>query len=87
MDYWLVTTGPEDEPGINGALMQRSHPNAGTWNTVEVPSVDEAISKVKAAGGTVSMPKTVIPGIGYQAYCQDTEGNVFGLHQSDPAAR
>ena len=22
-DYWLVTTGPDDEPGINGAIMTK----------------------------------------------------------------
>lgn len=31
-------------------------------------------------------PKRAIPGVGYQAYCQDTEGNVFGIDQEDPAA-
>lgn len=25
-DYWLITTGGEKEPGINGAIMQRSDP-------------------------------------------------------------
>lgn len=28
-----------------------------------------------------------IPGIGWQAYCLDTEGNAFGIHQVDPDAR
>lgn len=23
VDYWLVTTGKENEPGINGAIMER----------------------------------------------------------------
>jgi predicted enzyme related to lactoylglutathione lyase len=32
------------------------------------------------------MPKFAIPGIGWQAYCLDTEGNLFGIHQLDPAA-
>ena len=87
VDYWLVTTGPEDEPGINGGLMVRSEPSAGTWNTVEVPSVDEAVSKAVQAGGSVVVPKQPIPGVGYQAYCRDTEGNVFGLHESDESAQ
>ena len=39
-----------------------------------------------ANGGKIMMPKFPIPGIGYQAYCQDTEGNLFGIHQSDPSA-
>jgi len=23
MDYWMITTGPEDQPGINGGLVPR----------------------------------------------------------------
>jgi len=86
-DYWLITTGPDDDPGINGGLMKRSDPSASTWNTVEVPSVDEFTAKVVESGGKVVMPKTAIPGVGYQAYCQDTEGNVFGLHETDESAQ
>lgn len=86
VDYWLITTGREDEPGIDGALMKRTDPTAATWNTVEVDSVDDHVSKVEASGGSVVVPKMAIPGVGYQAYCRDTEGNVFGIHQSDPAA-
>ena len=37
--------------------------------------------------GKVAMPKMAIPGVGYQAYCLDTEGNVFGIHQPDAAAK
>ncbi len=33
------------------------------------------------------MPKTTLPGVGYLAYCQDTEGNVFGVMQEDRSAR
>ena len=36
VDYWLIMTGPDDEPGINGALMKRSEPGAGTWNNAKV---------------------------------------------------
>jgi predicted enzyme related to lactoylglutathione lyase len=86
-DYWLITTGPDDEPGINGGLMKRMDPSASTWNTIEVPSVDEFTAKVVESGGKVVVPKTAIPGVGYQVYCQDTEGNVFGVHQVDESAQ
>lgn len=32
------------------------------------------------------MPKMVVPGVGYLAYCNDTEGIMFGMMQSDPSA-
>jgi uncharacterized protein len=86
MDYWLVTAGAEGEPGINGGLAKSEGPPS-TINTMEVTSVDEAVVKVTANGGKVVMPKHAIPGIGYQAYCQDTEGIMFGLHQMDPSAQ
>jgi hypothetical protein len=54
---------------------------------MEVTSIDEAVARVIANGGQVAVPKFAIPGMAYQAYCQDTEGIVFGLHQPDPAAK
>jgi len=86
IEYWLVMTG-EGEPGIDGAIMRREEPVAHTINTIGVPSVDEFAAKVVKAGGKQLSPKTTIPGVGYHAYCQDTEGNVFGIMQDDPSAK
>jgi hypothetical protein len=86
MEYWLVMAGEEGEPGINGGL-GRSQGPPSTINTMEVTSIDEAVARVIANGGQVAVPKFAIPGMAYQAYCQDTEGIVFGLHQPDPAAK
>jgi predicted enzyme related to lactoylglutathione lyase len=87
MDYWLVTTGPDDQPGINGGIMKREDPQATTYNTVDVPSVDEFAKKIAQNGGKVVVPKMAVPGVGYMAYCTDTEGNVFGIMQEDPTAK
>ena len=46
MEYWLVTTGPDGQPGINGGLLRRPHPGAGTVNTLDVESVDAAVASV-----------------------------------------
>jgi hypothetical protein len=59
----------------------------GTINTIGVPSVDEFVGRVTRHGGKVVMPKMAIPGVGYQAYCQDPGGNLFGIHQSAPSAK
>lgn len=85
-DYWLITTGPEGEPGIDGGLAKRSDPSIGVENTVDVESVDEAIELIEANGGKVIRPKGAVPGVGWLAYCEDTEGNLFGLMQNDPEA-
>ncbi len=84
MEYWLITTGTEGEPGIDGGLAKRSDPSTGVENTVDVESVDEAIALVEANGGKVIRPKGAVQGVGWVAYCEDTEGNRFGLMQSDP---
>ncbi len=86
MDYWLVMTGEAPEPGIDGALMPRSNYPQPVVNTISVPSVDDFAAKIQAAGGQVVQPKMPIPGIGWLATCKDTEGNTFGIMESDPNA-
>lgn len=94
MDYWLITTGPDGEPGINGGLARRRGPAPAEGQavnayvcTVQVPSVDEYVGKVTAAGGVIVMPKVAIPGVGWLAYAKDSAGNIFGMMQPDPSAR
>jgi predicted enzyme related to lactoylglutathione lyase len=87
MDFWMFMTGAEDEPGIDGGLGRRENgPGQNVTNTLGVDSVDAYVEKVVAAGGKVVTPKHAIPGVGYLAYCADTEGNTFGLMQDDPNA-
>ena len=87
MEYWMVTTGADGAPGINGGLLKKRAPTTATTNTIGVDSVDKAIDAVKSAGGKLVMPKTPIPTIGYFAYLEDTEGNLFGVMQSDANAK
>jgi predicted enzyme related to lactoylglutathione lyase len=87
MEYWMVTTGADGAPGINGGLLRKQAPTTATTNTIGVDSVDKAIDAVKNAGGKLVMPKTPIPTVGYFAYLEDTEGNLFGVMQSDANAK
>ena len=91
MDYWLITTGPADQPGINGGMVRRMGVIDGQAViafvcTVDVASVDDAVAKALENGGTVALPKMAIPGVGWLAYVKDTEGNIFGMMQNDPSA-
>jgi predicted enzyme related to lactoylglutathione lyase len=91
-DYWMITTGPQDQPGINGGLIRRQGTISGDAViayvcTVDVPSVDEYSKKAIQAGGQVALPKMPIPGVGWLAYFKDTEGNIFGLIQMDRAVK
>ena len=91
MEYWLITTGSDDQPGINGGLLPRRGEIDGEAViayvcTVDVADLDASIATVAANGGTMAVPKMPIPGMGWLAYCKDTEGNIFGMMQSDPNA-
>ncbi len=85
MDYWFLMTGKEGEPGIDGAFGRRSDGDTGTVNTIGVDDLDATLAKIEAAGGTVVRGKSEVPGVGWMAYCQDTEGNAFGLMQFNPS--
>lgn len=92
MDYWLISTGPDEQRGINGGMVRRRGPINGDSViayvcTVDVPSVDEYVKRVTDRGGQIALPKMPIPGIGWLAYAKDTEGNIFGMMQSDPSAQ
>ncbi len=87
MDYWLVTAGEEKEQGINGAIAEKDETHPATINTIGVPSFEDAVTKIKSAGGKVLGPKMAVPNVGYMAYCKDTEGNIFGIMQMDPKAK
>ena len=41
-DYWLVTTGPEHQPGIDGGMSRRTEQSVAA-NTIDVPSVDDFV--------------------------------------------
>jgi hypothetical protein len=87
MEYWLIMTGKEGEPGIDGGLGRRTEPNPSTVNTIDVPSVDDYSKKIEANGGTIIRPKMAIPGVGWVAYFKDPDGNVWGMMQGDSSAR
>jgi predicted enzyme related to lactoylglutathione lyase len=87
MDYWLISTGAPDSPGIDGGLGGAANELKGTVNTVGVANLDETIQKVVANGGQVIMPKDEIPGVGWLAYVREPGGAVLGVIQPLPDAR
>jgi len=94
--YWLVTTGKEGQPGINGGLHPRIGPKPPKKKdpsviayvcTMGVNDVDAYTKKATKAGGHVCEPKMPIRGFGWLVYMTDTEGNIFGMMESDPKAK
>lgn len=84
-EYWLITTGKSDEQGIDGGFI-KSKGEPVVVNTIDVPDIEEYISRVEKNGGKIEVPKRSIPGVGWLCYFKDIEGNLFGMMQSDKAA-
>ncbi len=87
MEYWLITTGEENEPGINGGMGKRKDANEQIANTIGVPNVDEYIKKVEENGGEILMQKMAIPGIGWISSFKDPQGNKHMIMQDDKEAK
>jgi hypothetical protein len=91
-EYWMVSTVPIDgtgrptRPGVNGGLMRRQHPGHAPVNYISVESLDEYARKARRLGAEEVMPRTPVKGMGWFAWLKDTEGNVFGLWQTDEKA-
>lgn len=93
-EYYILVTGPDTEPGINGGLMKRREGSPVYGQsvnsyvcTIVVDSVDNYEKKVTDNGGKVVVPKVPVPQVGYLLYCTDTEGNIFGMIQMDSSAK
>jgi predicted enzyme related to lactoylglutathione lyase len=55
MEYWLVTTGPNDQPGINGGLLRRQGEIDGQAViayvcTIDVDDIDASLKTAEANG-------------------------------------
>lgn len=91
--YFGIITGSDAEPGINGGMQLRSAAAPGPGQganaavlTMAVADFDACAAAIESAGGQVALPKTALTGMAWQGYFIDTEGNTFGVHQSDPGA-
>jgi predicted enzyme related to lactoylglutathione lyase len=99
LQYWAVFTGrsqyqQDGTPvGMDGGLLPRrgnSPADGAAVNgfvcTIETLNIDATSQAVIDNGGQVVVPKNAIAGIGWQAFCKDTEDNIFGLIQNDQNA-
>jgi predicted enzyme related to lactoylglutathione lyase len=90
--YWMVRTVPTDaqgrptSPGVNGGMMRRMFPGQAPVNYFGVENVDESVRRAEQLGAKVIVPKRPVPKMGWFAQLKDTEGNIFAVWQTDPAA-
>ena len=83
-DYWLLRSAQDENLG---GMLQRTSADQYPVNFFPVPDINVAIAQVTALGGNLVVAKRAVPRAGYSAQVSDTEGNIFGLWQNDPAAR
>jgi predicted enzyme related to lactoylglutathione lyase len=51
VDYWLISTGKETEPGIHGGIARKKDRSAsGILVTAQVDSVDDCLKKIAQPG-------------------------------------
>jgi len=91
-NYVVVITGDPKEPGgINGGIFGTQPGAAKELNAfscvVGVDNIDQAMAKVKSAGGELLGDKMDIPTVGTFIRCKDTEGNIFTMLQALPPAQ
>ena len=86
-DYWGVTTGNNDVPGINGGIARgpNDFPH-GARIQIEVDSIDDAIRKSKNNGAVIVRDKMEFDHF-YLAYLIDPVGLGFGLIQQKNAEK
>lgn len=92
-DYWMVRTGPDDEPGLNGGILPRrgpvpepGAPVSAFVITHDVAAIDATVRTALDNGATVALATEAMPGIGLLAYLHDPDGNIFGVLQPEPPA-
>lgn len=86
--FYLIQTGPKENPGLHGALQGRREIVKGKAMfgfecTIGVPSIDDTLAAVERNGGKIVMPKFHIPTVGTLIFFEDTEGNTVGAMQYD----
>ena len=82
-DFYLVHTGDEDRPGVQGLMHQRQQPRgSGGPNcfecTIAVGDLDAVTTAIVANGGRILMARAPVPTVGVLTRFEDTEGNVLG---------
>jgi predicted enzyme related to lactoylglutathione lyase len=81
--FYLIHTGDEASPGVQGLMHKRQEPRTGTGLngfecTFAVDDLDPIIAAVEANGGRITMNKAPIPTVGTLVRFLDTEGNDVG---------
>ena len=87
MEYYNITTyDDKGNTSFGDGMGESQEQDDQITNYIDVPLIDEYVTKVQQLGGKIIMPKTIIPGFGNLAVCLDSENNKFGFWETDEKA-
>jgi len=80
-DFYLIHTGDDAHPGIQGLLHKRQEPRGGGGPncfecTIAVDDLAAVTAAAKANGARIIMENAPVPTVGLLTQFEDTEGNV-----------
>jgi predicted enzyme related to lactoylglutathione lyase len=89
--FLQIFPGGDGAPAVQGALQGRrelidGQRTVGFECSFAVPDVDAVAAAVVANGGSIIIPRTLIPTVGYLVFFRDCEGNAVGAMQYDSSA-
>ena len=87
MEYWHFDTGGPDASPDGGVMKRQNSGQQGITNYIAASSVNESAAKVQHLGGEGAYVEGSDPQMGWFAIRQDTEGNTFGLWETDKNAK
>jgi uncharacterized protein len=88
--FYLIHTGDDGAPGIQGLMHERHEPRTGSGLngfecTIAVADIDDIAQRVVANGGVITFGKSDIPTVGTLIRFLDTEGNDCGAMRYETA--
>jgi predicted enzyme related to lactoylglutathione lyase len=88
-NFFQIRMGRDVSVGLRGALQKRRFFTAGerivtAECSFAVEDIDAVAAAVTANGGSIVIPKVLIPTVGHLLFFRDPEGNVMGAAQYDP---
>ena len=81
VEYWLATTGEDQDMGINGAIMPYLEGTPQMVTTIGVRDIDKVAKEIERNGGKIIQPKMLVGTMGHVAYFTDTEGVMMGIFE------
>jgi uncharacterized protein len=83
-EYLFIRTS-EQTGAVGGALLKRTD-ERGMTIYFAVEQIDRTAKMIEEQGGTITLPKTALPKVGWVLTARDPQGNTIGLFQEDATA-